>query len=148
VSFDLENEFQTKLHLAGRLGRAEDAAEVRTEGDATGNIEVGMIEDVEYFPTKFDSPLIPDGKISLKAHVDVGQSRRKRHVAAGTAERKWSGLRKCGGVEPSLRVTFLPGKIGIAQQVGPLRRARADVRAIDSVDNRERRAALERRDSA
>src|ERR1041385_6861477 len=50
-----KNEFQPKLHLAGRFGRIKDAAEIRAESDMSRNVEVRRVEDIEHFPYQLDA---------------------------------------------------------------------------------------------
>ena len=74
--------------------------------------------------------------------IDVGESRPDHAVARRAAEGERRRQRERRRVEPPLGRSIAAGQIGIAELIGPLRRAGADVRLIDAEVDRERRAGL------
>ena len=67
-----KTQFQSELRLPGGFGSIEDSPKIGAEGNPSGDIEVRLIENIEYFPSKFDALTLPKLEVPLKRHVDVG----------------------------------------------------------------------------
>jgi hypothetical protein len=109
----LEQKFYAKLHLAGGFGRTEDASEIRAESGSAGNIKVRPIENVEYFPAELEAVPFTEREVSLKRHVDIGDTWRQRDIAPGVAERVLSRLKERRRIEPSLWIALISRQVRI-----------------------------------
>ena len=96
------------------------------------------VEYVEHFPPEFDPQFFSNPEVALERHIQIAEARSGDYVAAGIPERKRRGLHKRRRVEQALRIALSARQVRIADEVGSLCRSRADVRAIDTVHDRER----------
>ncbi len=134
-----KQELECELKLAGVL-RAGDAAEIRGEGGAVGDVEIRVIEKVVGFGAELQLGGFGEADVFLQREVEFEQARSDDGVAGGGAEAIERGQREERGSEPLLRV--LGSVVGIPYKVGALGGAGADIRLVAGDIHREGRAGL------
>src|SRR3972149_10760258 len=114
----LKRQPQGELDLAGGSVGLRDAARARGvragfsgQDRGGGEIEIGMVRQIENFAAELQAPLGVEEKLFLEREVHVEDTRRGEGVAPGIAQR--SGRRRCKGA--GIKIKFgspqlLPGR--------------------------------------
>src|SRR5579862_3041604 len=90
-----------------------------------------MIEEIKDVGAELELRVFMERKILLKRGIEVIKTRPNHHVATGVSVRKLSRQRKTRRVEPFRGC--LRAAVGIADQVGPLRRRRQWLTVIGAI---------------